>query len=46
MYGAAALGNRGGDHTISLLKTQLQQVMEQLGCERTTEFPNHLVKTS
>ncbi len=45
MYGVAALGNEGGHHTISLLKTQLQQVMEQLGCEKTTRFPEHLVIT-
>ena len=32
MYGTAALGSLGGDHTISLLKTQLKQVMEQIGC--------------
>ncbi|MBU2996833.1 alpha-hydroxy-acid oxidizing protein [Cellulophaga baltica] len=44
MYGAAALGNKGGDHTISLLKTELQQVMEQLCCERVEDFPFHLVK--
>lgn len=43
MYGVAALGQKGGDHTISLLKTQLQQVMEQIGCERIKDFPNHLV---
>jgi L-lactate dehydrogenase (cytochrome) len=44
MYGVSALGKRGGDHTISLLKTELQQVMEQLCCEKTTDFPNHLIK--
>lgn len=43
MYGVAALGNKGGNHTISLLKTELQQVMEQLCCERTSDFPNHLI---
>ncbi|WP_223826738.1 alpha-hydroxy acid oxidase [Flagellimonas sp. S3867] len=42
MYGAAALGKEGGNHTISLLKTQLQQVMHQIGCERTSDFPGHL----
>ena len=42
MYGVAALGNQGGDHTISILKTQLQQVMEQICCETTGEFPNFL----
>ncbi|WP_299129120.1 alpha-hydroxy acid oxidase [uncultured Winogradskyella sp.] len=44
MYGVSALGNKGGDHTISLLKTELQQVMEQLCCEKTTDFPDHLIK--
>jgi len=42
MYGVAALGKKGGDHTISILKTQLQQVMEQICCEVTSDFPNHL----
>ena len=44
MYGVAALGNQGGDHTISILKTQLQQVMEQICCETTGEFPKFLKK--
>ena len=44
MYGVAALGKQGGDHTISLLKTELQQVMEQICCEKTTDFPNHIIK--
>ena len=43
MYGTAALGKTGGDHTISLLKTQLQQVMEQICCEKVSDFPNHLI---
>jgi len=43
MYGVAALGAAGGGHTISLLQTQLQQVMEQLGCNKTNDFPRHLV---
>lgn len=42
MYGVSALGKRGGDHTISLLKTELQQVMEQVCCENVHDFPNHL----
>lgn len=44
MYGVSALGKKGGNHTISLLKAELQQVMEQLCCEKTTDFPNHLIK--
>ena len=43
MYGVAALGNQGGHHTISILKTQLQQVMEQICCEKTSDFPTHLI---
>lgn len=42
MYGVAALGSRGGDHTIQLLKKQVQQVMEQLCCERVADLKNHL----
>lgn len=43
MYGVSALGTKGGDHTISLLKTELQQVMEQLCCERVEDLPKHLL---
>ncbi len=43
MYGVAALGSTGGDHTISLLKTELQQVMEQICCEKVSDFPKHLI---
>jgi L-lactate dehydrogenase (cytochrome) len=44
MYGAAALGNEGGNHTIVILKRQLQQVMDQLCCANVTDFPEFLVK--
>lgn len=44
MYGVSALGQKGGNHTISMLKTQFQQVMEQLGCENVTDLPKHLIK--
>jgi len=43
MYGVAAMGKKGGYHTIFMLKRQLQQVMEQLACERVADFPQHLV---
>jgi L-lactate dehydrogenase (cytochrome) len=43
MYGAGALGKRGGNHTIAMLKMQLQQIMEQLCCERVADFPEHYV---
>ena len=42
IYGVAALGKQGGDHTISILKTQLKQVMEQVGCEETMGLYRHL----
>ncbi|WP_124981021.1 alpha-hydroxy acid oxidase [Nonlabens xiamenensis] len=44
MYGVSALGKEGGDHTIALLKNELQQVMEQLCCERVQDFPDHLIR--
>ncbi|MFT5765056.1 MAG: L-lactate dehydrogenase (cytochrome) [Saprospiraceae bacterium] len=43
MYGVAALGNKGGDHTIAILKIQLQQIMEQLGCEKIEYLPKYLI---
>lgn len=44
MYGVGALGAEGGSHTMTIIKRQLQQVMEQLACERVSDFPNHLVR--
>lgn len=44
MYGTAALGKKGGDHTMHLLKAELQQVMEQLCCEKIKDLPNCLIK--
>lgn len=44
MYGVGALGKEGGEQTIAILKAQLQQVMEQLGCETIRDFPNHLIR--
>ncbi|MEO9023345.1 MAG: hypothetical protein ABI237_18870 [Ginsengibacter sp.] len=37
------MGNKGADHTIVILKRQLQQVMDQLCCEKVEDFPNHLI---
>ena len=45
MYGVAAMGEAGGDHVASILKKQLQQVMEQVCCERVQDLPKHLVRT-
>ena len=44
MYGVAALGEEGGNHTISVFKVQLKQVMEQICCEKISDLPKHLVK--
>ncbi|MFT5999651.1 MAG: L-lactate dehydrogenase (cytochrome) [Neolewinella sp.] len=44
MYGTAALGDQGGNHTIAMLKMQLQQIMEQLCCERVEDLPSHLIR--
>ena len=43
MYGVGALGKQGGDHSISLMKKELQQIMEQLCCQTTDDFKNHLI---
>ena len=44
MYGVSALGKAGGDHTISLLKAEFQQTMEQLCCPSVKDLPNHLIR--
>ena len=44
MYGVAALGNEGGNHTISILKTQLKQVMEQVCCTNVKDLPQHIIQ--
>ena len=44
MFGVAALGSRGGDHTIAMLKRQLTQVMEQVACEKVNDLTNHLIE--
>ena len=44
MYGVGALGKEGGNHTISLMKKELQQVMEQICCQNANNFPDYLIK--
>jgi len=43
MYGVGALGKKGGEHTVAILRAQLQQVMEQLCCERIEDLPQLLI---
>jgi L-lactate dehydrogenase (cytochrome) len=45
MYGVGALGADGGDHTLTMLKRQLRQVMEQIGCDKVDSLPRHLVRS-
>ena len=40
MYGVSALGKKGGYHTVSMLKTQLTQIMEQLSCSQVKDIYN------
>ena len=44
MYGVGALGKEGGNHTISLMKTEFQQVMDQICCEKVEDLPKFIVK--
>lgn len=44
MYAVAALGESGGQHMMALLKTQLKQVLEQIGCASIKELPQFKVK--
>ena len=43
MYGVSALGKKGGNHTISMLKTQLTQVMEQMSCAEVNDLTKNLI---
>ena len=44
MYGVSALGKQGGNHTISLVKAEVTQIMEQLCCKTTSNFSDFIVK--
>ncbi|MDM4018827.1 alpha-hydroxy acid oxidase [Roseiconus lacunae] len=46
MLGVCALGKHGGHHTFEMLKKQLQQVMEQVGCEKASGLRAHLIPES
>ena len=43
MYGVCAMGAKGGDQVVEILQKELQQVMEQLGCEVLGDLPRHLI---
>ncbi|MEM9832999.1 MAG: alpha-hydroxy acid oxidase [Bacteroidota bacterium] len=44
MYSVAALGDKGGNHAIGMLKTQLQQVMEQVCAQEVSDLRAKLAK--
>ena len=44
MYSVAALGRNGGDHCVSMLKKQLNQIMGQLSCEKVLDLKDHLIE--
>lgn len=46
MYAVAALGKEGGDHAMTILKTELKQVMEQVCCENVNELSKHRILNS
>lgn len=43
LYSVAALGSRGGEHAIEILKAELQATMGQLGCQTLDMLPSFLV---
>ncbi|WP_305810029.1 hypothetical protein [Photobacterium kishitanii] len=38
MYSVGALGQNGGHHAMNMIKKQLQQVMEQVCCEKPQDL--------
>lgn len=44
MYGVSALGKKGGTHTITMLKKQLTQIMEQFSCGEISDFQDKIIK--
>lgn len=44
IYAVAALGKRGGDHAISILREELRCAMGQLGCAVVRDLPNFLLR--
>lgn len=44
MYGVSALGRKGGEHTISILRRQLIQVLNQVCCPDVASLRDHLIK--
>jgi L-lactate dehydrogenase (cytochrome) len=43
MYGVAAMGKDGGEQVISILGKELQQIMQQIKCEKIDNLQEHLI---
>ena len=43
MYSVGALGDKGGNHVMAMMKRQLQQVLEQLGCPNINELHEYII---
>ena len=43
MYAVGAMGTDGGTQAMSILRRELEQVMQQLCCERPADLKNHLI---
>ena len=43
MYAVGALGEEGGTQAMSILRKELEQVMQQVGCARPADLKNHLI---
>ena len=43
LYGVAAHGEQGAQHTIDILRDELTQVMSQLHCERPSQIVNNRI---
>lgn len=44
MYSVGALGSKGGDHIMNILKISLKQVMDQICCAKVGDMPEHFKK--
>jgi L-lactate dehydrogenase (cytochrome) len=43
MYAVGAMGRQGGTQAMSILRRELEQVMQQLCCERPSDLERHLI---
>ena len=46
MFALAAMGPRGADHVMTVLKAEFRATMGQIGCPKVTELPDFLTQTN